>query len=84
MSGIYFNWTEDSPFYSQFGTDRRIGLSAQNVQNEFPELVTESAISGDFGAISDFHWVWYDRMAGVFVQAVKELNQRISDLENNS
>jgi hypothetical protein len=82
VSGIYFNWTEDSPFYEQFQDQRRIGLSAQNIQENFPELVAETLASGDYGTIEDFHSVFYGRMAGVFVQAIKEIDARVKILED--
>ena len=50
----------------------RIGLSAQNVKEQFPALVTSGVTSGYDGQnITDFHSVWYDRIAGVFVEAIK-------------
>jgi hypothetical protein len=32
--------------------------------------------------ISDFHSVWYDRMAGVFVEAIKEIDYRLRVVES--
>ena len=32
--------------------------------------------------IPDFHSVWYDRMAGVFVEAIKEIDYRLRVVES--
>jgi hypothetical protein len=61
----------------------RIGLSAQNVKEQFPALVTSGVTSGYDGQnITDFHSVWYDRMAGVFVEAIKEIDFRLRVVES--
>jgi hypothetical protein len=83
LTGIYFEWTPDSPFYKDFSGINRIGLSAQNIHEEFPELVTSGEASGASGQIiPDFHSVWYDRMAGVFVEAIKEIDYRLRVVES--
>ena len=83
LTGIHFKWTEDSPFYEDYSGMDRIGLSAQNVQEQFPALVTSgNAVGYDGEDIPDFHSVWYDRMAGVFVEAIKEIDYRLRVVES--
>ena len=83
LTGIYFQWTDNSPFYADYSGMDRIGLSAQNLKEQFPALVTSGdAVGYDGQNIPDFHTVWYDRMAGVFVEAIKEIDQRLRVVES--
>jgi len=83
LTGIYFQWTDNSPYYEDYSGLNRIGLSAQNLKEEFPALVgSGDAVGYDGQNISDFHFVWYDRMAGVFVEAIKELDTRLRVVES--
>ena len=58
--------------YHRIGTGaRQLGVAAQEVQEVFPELVT-----GDTSAWS----VAYGNFAGVFIEAIKELNSQLEAL----
>ena len=83
LTGIYFQWTDDSPFYADYSGMDRVGLSAQNLKEQFPALVATGEKIGFSGqSIPDFHSVWYDRMAGVFVEAIKEIDYRLRTVES--
>ena len=66
LRGVEFNWTEGDK-------SRQIGMIAQEVEKEFPELVTTN--TDGFKALS------YDRMSAVLVEALKEQQQQIQALQ---
>lgn len=55
---------------------REVGLIAQDVQMVFPELVRPTDSDSKLLSIA------YGNMAALFVEAIKELNQRVTKLEN--
>jgi len=55
-------------------TDNQIGLLAQEVEAQFPELVTESALAG-------YKTIRYDKMVTVLVEAMKEQQAMIVQLQ---
>lgn len=70
IHGIYYNWKQE---YKDKGfTDaRQIGFSAQEVEQQFPEMVmTDKA---------GYKAVDYSRMAPVIVEAIKEQQQQIQE-----
>lgn len=54
-----------------------IGVSAQEVEKQFPELVTEAPID------SKYLTVKYDKLVPVLIEAIKELTYRLDILENS-
>ena len=60
----------------------QVGLSAQEVERVFPEIVTNSAIENDQG----YKTIWYDKMVPLLVEAIKEqqtiINNQNSQLTN--
>ncbi|MBS3096775.1 tail fiber domain-containing protein [Candidatus Woesearchaeota archaeon] len=81
VNGVYFEWNEK---YKQLGratNGKQIGIIAQDLEKEFPELVTT------WGNES-YRAVDYGRLTAVLLEAVKELDaenqelkQRVEDLE---
>jgi hypothetical protein len=66
LVGYTFNTTDD--------TERHTGLLAQDVENVLPEAVTTTT-EGRLG-------VAYGNLAGLFVEAFKEIDTRLTKLEN--
>ena len=61
---------------------RETGLLAQEVQAVLPEAVTKSAITRGLGQNeTDYLGVAYGNMAGLFVEAIKEMSRRIDTLQ---
>jgi Chaperone of endosialidase len=56
--------------------DKNIGLIAQEVQNVFPELIYKDE--------NDYLSIAYSSMAAVFVEAIKKLNNKVTNLENEN
>ena len=58
------------------GSVKLVGLVADEVQNVFPELVPERDLSDEI-----YKSVSYDRLAVYLVNALKEIKQRLENLE---
>jgi hypothetical protein len=74
IHGISFEWNR---LYESFGRStgrREIGVIAQEVEEEFPELVSTW---GD----EEYRAVDYGRLTGVLLEAIKELNNGLKELE---
>jgi hypothetical protein len=75
LRGVKFDWNSRYESLGRSTGHREIGVIAQEIEEEFPELVTTW---GD----DDYRAVDYGRMAGVFIEAIKELraeNQALRD-----
>ena len=67
LRGVSFKWkNKNSP--------REIGVIAEEVYAEFPELVALDDEGKPLG-------VYYDKFVGVLIESIKELNKRITSLE---
>lgn len=79
LRGVRFDW-RDEHLQRRGGVDghfvrkQDIGIIAQDVQAVFPEIVAERA-DGTLG-------VKYDRLVSVLIEAVKDLTDKVSDLEH--
>ena len=77
LTGVTFDWKEltdeeRKTIHSHEGND--IGVIAQEVQEQYPELVHQR----EHGYLS----VDYQKLTAVLIEAVKELSYKITDLEN--
>ena len=73
MTGYTYNWVpmEDIHVY---GDMKDIGVIAQEVEKILPELVSDRE--------NGYKAVKYDKLTAVLIQAVKELSERVKQLEN--
>jgi hypothetical protein len=69
IEGVYFDW-KDSTQMSQEG--RQLGVIAQSVEAQFPELVVENG--------EGYKTVAYSQLSAVLIQAVNELKSKNDDL----
>ena len=69
--------------YTRISNDEReIGVIAQEVKEVVPELVDIKDNSDSFGeGISDIHTMKYQNTVGLLIEAIKELQKKVSDLE---
>ena len=76
LNGYYF--TENDVAYSlgYRNNRRQVGVSAQEVEAVLPEAVTFAPIDAAYKT------VWYDKLVTVLIEAVKELEARVKDLED--
>lgn len=88
----YFYKANKLAIENGFTDERNIGLSAQDVQKVLPELVKLApfdTIKNKKGeAISksgnNYLTVCYEKLAPVFVEAIKELNNQVSELKSEN
>ena len=73
ITGYTFNWVpmEDIHVY---GDMKDVGVKAQDVEKVLPELVSDRE--------NGYKAVKYDKLTAVLIQAVKELSERVKQLEN--
>jgi hypothetical protein len=73
IRGVYFMWNDIFKSLGGCADGREIGLIAQEVKAEFPEVVANWGDKGYLG-------IDYGRFSSVLVEAVKELNSTIKNL----
>ena len=71
IGGYNFDWVPKEGIHEYEGSD--IGVIAQEIEKEFPELV----ITREDG----YKAVKYDKLSAVLLQAVKDLTNRVQELE---
>nr|VFK25076.1 MAG: Chaperone of endosialidase [Candidatus Kentron sp. LFY] len=69
LRGVSFNWKDEEK-----GTDREIGVIAQEVEKEYPELVSTDN--------EGYKSVAYGKLAAVLIEAIKAQQSRITELED--
>ena len=69
LGGYTFDWIPTEEVHSNEGTD--IGVIAQEIEEQFPELVTTRK--------NGYKAVKYDKLVAVLLQGIKELRQEIRD-----
>jgi len=73
FSGVYYDWDTKNFSEMDFSNDRQVGIIAQELESVFPELVK----TNDDG----YKVVAYDKLAPIILQAVKEQQDLIEDLQ---
>nr|VFK02761.1 MAG: Chaperone of endosialidase [Candidatus Kentron sp. LFY] len=68
LRGVSFNWKDEEK-----GTDREIGVIAQEVEKEYPELVSTDN--------EGYKSVAYGKLTAVLIEAMKVQQSRITELE---
>jgi hypothetical protein len=77
LDGGTFNWRHGFPHIAGKAGKRDYGVLADQVQAVMPEIVTNSIdIEGE-----SYLTVAYDKLVPVLIEAVKQLEQRIKELE---
>ena len=76
LRGILFNWKDGyTPKVHPYGTNRDIGVIAQEIQKVLPEVVKENVHNKFLG-------VKYEKLTPLLLEAIKELSDKIENLEN--
>lgn len=68
----------------EYGTKKEFGLIAQEVEELFPDLVTETAIFKDMGDDTKYKSVKYMQFIPIMVESIKELNNKVEELEKEN
>ncbi len=73
LQGVLFDWKKNNESGIPFPEERQIGVIAQDLEKEFPELVNTN---GD-----GYKAVAYDKLSAVLIEAIKELKAKNDALE---
>ena len=74
LRGVYYH--RNDTYDEKIDTEKRqIGVIAQEVNEFLPEVVTYAKDVDEYG-------VQYGNFAGLFIEAIKELNQKVENLEH--
>jgi hypothetical protein len=73
IEGVSYDWRQDEFPERNFSSDKQIGLIAQDLEAQFPELVKTNA--------DGYKSVNYNGFTAVLLEAVKELNAKVEKLE---
>lgn len=76
MRGVMYDWTDaylENYNFSPFINKQDTGVIAQEMQEVFPEIVFMKP-NGDLS-------VKYEKLTGVFIEAIKELSSKVASLE---
>lgn len=74
LTGFYYTPNELAQSLG-YTVKREVGLSAQDMQKEMPEIVTSAPIDNKYLTI------WYERTAPLLVEAIKELADEIDEIK---
>ena len=73
INGARYNWNDVAKKLGYGDDTRQIGVIAQDIANVYPEIVE----TNNKGYLN----VKYDRLAAVLIQAIKELNKKVIELQ---
>jgi hypothetical protein len=73
IRGVYYNWNDLAHSKDNYPTTRQIGVIAQEIEEEFPELVG--------GHPNGYKSVNYVHLTPILLQAIKEQQAQIENLE---
>ena len=76
INGVYFNWRKDEYPDMVFSRGRQIGVIAQELEKVYPELVRTTS--------KGYKTVDYMKLTAILIEAVKEQQQVIEELENKN
>lgn len=76
LRGVYFNWRTEEYQERHFEETLQMGVIAQEVEKVIPEVVSND---GD-----GFKSVEYSKLVGVLIEAIKEQEQSINQLQNEN
>ena len=77
LHGVTFNWTSENDLEFKIGPEQsgiQIGLIAQEVEQVLPEVVKPNGVK-------DYKTVEYDKIVAVLIEAIKEQQQQIDNLQ---
>jgi hypothetical protein len=78
LNGYYFTENATAKTLGYTNTRLQIGLSAQEVEEVIPEVVTDAPIQNDKG----YKTIWYDKLIPLLIEGIKEQNTIIIALQN--
>lgn len=86
LTGVYYSQNELAEKFGYNDYRRQLGLIAQEVQKICPEAVRLAPFDLDENGISksgeNYLTIKYERLIPLLIQSIKEIDKRVSDLEN--
>lgn len=76
LHAVYYDWKQDEFPSMHFSDQRQLGLSAQEVEKLFPEIVQVNA--------DGYKAVDYSRLTPVLIEGMKEQQQQIETLQKEN
>ena len=73
LNGYYYVENETVKELGYDNDEIQVGVSAQEVQEALPQVVTEAPISDEYLT------VWYDKLVLLLIEAIKELKQELDE-----
>lgn len=80
INGYYYKENEKAKELGYDNDKMQVGVSAQEIEKILPEVVTGAPIADEIE--EDYKTVYYDKLVPLLIEAIKELNQKVKDLEN--
>ena len=80
INGYYYKENEKAKQLGYDNDKMQVGVSAQEIEKILPEVVTKAPIADEIE--EDYKTVYYDKLVPLLIEAIKELNQKVKDLEN--
>ncbi len=75
LEGVTYSWRKDEFPNRNFGTDKEIGVIAQELEKVYPELVATDT--------EGYKSVQYSHLVPVLIEAIKDQQELIQSLESN-
>lgn len=75
LNGYYYTPNETAQALGVDNNGVEVGVSAQEVEAVLPEIVTDSVVG------KDYKTVMYEKLTPLLIEAVKELTQKVAELE---
>jgi hypothetical protein len=85
IEGKYYSITTkslDPQGKLQLKSRMQYGIIAQDVEKQFPEMISEKALFINTGDETTYKTVEYTQLIPVLIEAVKELNTKVEKLES--
>ena len=76
LNGYYFKENALAKSLGYNNDRLQVGVSAQEVDNVLPEIVTEAPIDNKYKT------VWYDKLVPLLIEGIKTLTNKVDQLEN--
>ena len=76
LNGYYYTPNETAQALGVDNNGVEVGVSAQEVEAVLPEIVTDSVVG------KDYKTVMYEKLTPLLIEAVKELTQKVAELES--
>ena len=77
LNGYYFTENQTAKDLGYSNDNMQVGLSAQEVEQVLPEVVTDAPITND----QNYRTIWYDKLIPLLIEAIKEQQQQINKLK---